>query len=225
MLRTHGEFACTAGGPVLLIERWPGMAPRPEMGLPKMSMTETTGRRALAEHGLLTVNGGPTDDFAEANAVTYKHLKTGGEHRWAWDGANEAERRMLALFGARTLMTNEASQVKQKGHAGIDPTPAIADRFKLLASGQWVDRTREGFAVNLDALAGALVDEFQVNGKAVDYTAIRERMETDKEFVKKARSNPGVNARYIEKIGRTTATVDELEQALGAAPAATAPGA
>jgi hypothetical protein len=122
---------------------------------------------------------------------------------------------MLALFGARTLMTNEASQVKQK-NAAADPVPAITERFKLIAGGQWVDRTREGFTVDLDKLAAAFVDSFAAAGKAVDYAAVRAKMESDKEFVKAARSNGDVNARYIEKVGRPTATLDELANALGA---------
>jgi hypothetical protein len=179
-----------------------------------MPTVDTPKGRKLAEHGLLTVNGGEADDFDTADGVTYRHLRTGGEHQWSWSEGSEPERRMLALFGARTLMTNEASQVKQRHGSEVDPTAAIAERFKLLASGQWVDRTREGFQVNLDALAASLHDELVVQGQTPDYQKIRDKMESDKEWVRKVKSNPGVNARYIEKVGRPQASLDELAAAL-----------
>lgn len=173
--------------------------------------TETeTSKRALAKHTLITVNGGETEDETEADGIGYKHLRTNGSFSWAWSEANEAERKMLAIFGAKTLCTNEASQVKQKTGTEVDPTPMIAERFALIRSGAWVDRTREGFAVNLDALAGALFDVLTGKGHAADYQTLRDKMESDKDFVKKVKSNTEVNAKYIERVGRPTASIDEL---------------
>lgn len=186
-----------------------------------MTMVDTPkkGKRALATHRMVDAGGTgeegenatPTTETKEYN---YEHLKSGGTFRWSWDEANEGERKMLAYFGAKTLCTNEASAVKQKGHDGVDPTPAIGERFALLRTGQFVDRSREGFTINLDALAAAFVDEFAANGKTYDLVKVREKMEDDKEFVKRARSNTGINAKYIERIGRPAATLDQLAEGL-----------
>lgn len=179
---------------------------------------KTKGKRALAQHRMVEQGGGEEGENAtptvNTQEYTYEHLKSGGTFRWSWDEANEGERKMLAYFGAKTLCTNEASAVKQKGHDGVDPTPAIGERFALLRTGQFVDRSREGFTINLDALAAAFVDEFAANGKTYDVSAVKQKMEDDKEFVKRARSNTGINARYIERIGRPAATLDQLAEGL-----------
>lgn len=176
-----------------------------------MATTETEkSQRALAKHEYLTVNGGDTDDETEAHGYRYTHLRTSGVVEVMWNELSEDAKRMFGIFGIKTLATNEASQVKQKNGTGVDPAPSIKERFALIQTGQWVDRTREGFQVNLDALAAATFDVLTKYGHAADYASLRERMETDKDFVKKSKSNTEINALYIEKVGRPTASIDDL---------------
>jgi hypothetical protein len=80
-----------------------------------------------------------------------------------WDEANELERMLMALFGAKTLATNESSQIRNaKKNKGLDTSreqlDAVLARFKLVREGEWVDRTREGgFRVDRPKLATAAV--------------------------------------------------------------------
>lgn len=179
-----------------------------------MATNETeTSKRALAKHEYFTINGGDTDDETEAHGYRYTHLRTGGSVERMWSDLNADAQRMFGIFGMKTLASNEASQVKQAGGAEVNPAPAIEARFNLLQNERkWVDRTREGFTVNLDTLAAATFEILTKYGKAADYASLRDRMETDKEFVKKTKSNPEVNALYIEKVGRPTASIDELAE-------------
>jgi hypothetical protein len=133
---------------------------------------------------------------------------------------------MLAIFGAKTLATNESSQIRN--NQKIKDTPeaspenqmeAVKDRFGLLAKGQWVDRTREGAAVKIDknALAGAICDVLVKDKKKTQdevdqghYAKVLQKLEEDPTYVRKARAVPAVQEAYSKRIGRATASVDDF---------------
>jgi len=167
----------------------------------------------------------------KAVACRYQDIETGRTKDYTPTGAAKD---MLALFGARTLMTNEASAIRNGKEAGggNEQMDAIDERFNGLDNGIWVDRTREGVGAKIDKalLATAAVEvglestppRVSEAGKGDAYANILKALEEGKAASgdKKAqtaaqvmaviRAIPGVQERYAKLQGKTTKTVDEL---------------
>ena len=92
---------------------------------------------------------------------------------------SQAQLYMLAGFGGHTLMGNVTNT--WLGDKLPDKLPkaaeAIAERFDLLKSGTWVDRTGAGIGagVNRDALAEAVVLAYTAAGTPVDKAKVRQK--------------------------------------------------
>lgn len=182
----------------------------------------TVVKKQVAKHSLLNAAGDVTESETEATGIRYVQVSTGETFDYQ---VSEAAKMMLAVFGSKTLATNESSQVRNnpKG-AGSDSEQmeAIKNRFALLDSGEWVDRTREGgAAVNKDALAEAIVLVMLADGKITAEQAagdakdkIRQKVEDDATYVKTARQHPRVTAEYAKLVGRVVKTTDDLMAAL-----------
>lgn len=181
-------------------------------------------KRKVAKHELLDQSGNllPEDQGEEsAYGVRYTLLANGETFEYMYGKSADADR-MLANFGAKTLATNETSAARNntKGEASPDEQiAAVRERFALLQTGQWVDRTRDGVGakVDLDALAEAicrvLVREGKLTQEQVDsgYKAgRRQKLDDDKLFARKVRTNAAVAAEYAAIVGRQTATTDDL---------------
>lgn len=192
----------------------------PETG--EGTAVEENVKRKVAEHGLINANGSPVENEEEATGISYKQLATGETFTYQTGGEAGKALTMLAVFGAKTLATNEASQVRNnpKG-AGSDAEQmqAIKDRFAMIeAEGKWVDRTREGVGakVDKDKLAGAIIEVLTAQGKITDadsgtmYAKVRQKLEDDPKYQATARNVPGVPEAYAKAMGRQTRTVDEL---------------
>jgi phosphoribosylformylglycinamidine (FGAM) synthase PurS component len=187
--------------------------------------TETeAAKRQVAKHSLLDTQGAVVEDFEDATGVRYQDVETGKTIDFQLK-ANTDATRMLALFGARTLMTNEASAVRQKeGKSGTGAlqVQAIEERLALIFGtdgngGQWVDRTREGGPrIDQQALADAVCEVMIAGGKFApeDRDAKRAKLlETwaaDPKKVGVAHSVPAVRDAYARLVGRTAKTVDDL---------------
>lgn len=186
--------------------------------------TEVT-KRKVAEHNLIGTDGVVVESEEEADGIKYDLIGGKAPFTWNWSQANETERRLLAIFGAKTLATNETSQIRNGAKTKGDPIPgpdeqiaAVAERFALLRSGQWVDRTREGAVVRIDkdALAEAIIRVMLAAGKITDAqvgdtkAAKRQQLEDDPTYMRKARQVPEVATEYSRIVGRTTATVNDL---------------
>jgi hypothetical protein len=188
-------------------------------------------RDRVAEHSYLDDEGNEVE--AEEAATGYQYVlksdsDTPLEFSWFWKEANEIEKRMLAIFGAKTLATNESSQVRNnekiKGtdEAGPDAQmEAVKARFAEFRKDppQWMDRTREGAAVRIDknALAGAICDVLVHDGKKTQadvdqghYAKVLQKLEEDPTYVRKARQVPAVSEAYAKRVGRTVASVDDF---------------
>jgi hypothetical protein len=179
-------------------------------------------RKAVAKHFLLDEHGAVTEDETLARGIRYHQISTGEAFDYM---ITPAAATMLAVFGAKTLATNEASQSRNnpKG-AGSDSEQmeAIKNRFALLDQGEWVDRTREGGAtVDKDALAEAIIlvmladgriTEDQASGDAKD--KVRKKLEDDEAYVKTVRQHPRVVAEYAKLKGRVVKTTDDLMAAI-----------
>jgi len=183
--------------------------------------TETTSsKRAVAKHSMLDAAGNITENETEATGQRYVHLATGRTFDYQVPGAVAGSpQTMLAIFGAKTLMTNEASAMRQKEGDNSDQVGAIEERFALTDTGQWVDRTREGGPrTDRDALALAAAeifgeaqspawDEAQVAAQA---KVLRDKIEADPKLITFLGKVTGVSARYAQKVGKATKSVSEL---------------
>lgn len=186
-------------------------------------MTETTivtesKTRQVAKHELVDVNGNLVDDEEHATGIRYTDLATGESFEHQVGGSPGAASTMLAIFGAKTLATNEASQARQKGAEGDAQVQAIKDRFALIGGGQWVDRTREGVGakVDLDALAKAICTAMVAAGKPQpDEAEVRLKLE-DKGFARQVRQVPQINQEYARLVGRQGKTLDDVMAGLAA---------
>lgn len=179
-------------------------------------------RKQVAKHFLLNAAGEVTEDEKDATGIRYVQVSTGDTFDYQ---VSEAAKMMLATFGAKTLATNESSQVRNnpKGAGGdSEQMEAIRNRFALLDSGEWVDRTREGGgAVNKDALAEAIILIMVADGKITAEQAagdakakVRQKLDDDAGYVKIARQHPRVTAEYAKLVGRQTKTTEDLLSAL-----------
>jgi len=185
--------------------------------------TETAvTKKAVAKHFLLNASGDVVENETDATGIRYQQLSTGDTFDYQ---ITDAAKTMLAVFGAKTLATNESSQVRNnpKGAGGdAEQMEAIRNRFALLDQGEWVDRTREGGgAVNKDWLAEAIVlvmledqriTEEQAAGDAK--AKVRQKLEDDAIYLKNSRQHPRVTANYAKLAGRVVKTTDDLMSAI-----------
>lgn len=182
----------------------------------------TVTRKAVAKHFLLDAQGDITEDETKATGIRYQQIASGEVFDYQ---VSEAAKLMLATFGAKTLATNESSQVRNnpKGAGGdAEQMEAIKNRFALLDQGEWVDRTREGGAtVNKDWLAEAIILVMLADGKITDAQAsgdakakVRAKLEDDKAYQTTARQHPRVAAEYSKLAGRVVKTTDDLMAAI-----------
>lgn len=179
-------------------------------------------RAKVAEHEFIDAAGEPVDDGESAQGYRYTLLASGDSFDWYWAQANDDEKRMLAIFGAKTLATNETSQARNnpKGSgSAAEQMEALRERFTMLRSGQWVDRSREGSVVKIDkdALAEAICQVLVAKGKATEADIAggvkaqkRQLLEDDATYLRKSRQVPEVAIAYAAIVGRQVATVEDL---------------
>ena len=187
-----------------------------------MSMTETVTeeskapRKKVAEHWLIDANGATVEDEKLATGIGYKLVDLPDQpFTFQVPGAIPANpQTMLAIFGAKTLATNESSQARNnpKGEASAqEQMDAVRERFALIESGEWIDRSREGGVgakIDKDALAMAM-KEVKPDSKST-VNEIRARLETDVVLLRNARQVPEIAAVYARIVGKPTKTVDDL---------------
>lgn len=180
-----------------------------------------TKRSKVAEHDLIDAAKAVVESEEDADGIQYKLVANQKSFRWNWSEANDSERKLLAIFGAKTLATNETSQARQKDADADGQLDAVVERFGIIRAGQWVDRTREGGvgrAIDKDALAEAIVRVLLASGKITDAqvgdtkATKRQQLEDDAAYVRKARQVPEVADEYIKIVGKpqVKATVDDL---------------
>jgi len=191
------------------------------------TQTETS-KRAVAKHALLDSAGQVVDDYEDATGIRYQDLETGKTFDYQLLGNTDATR-MFALFGARTLATNEASAVRNGKEAGggVEQIAAIEGRFALIHGtggngGQWVDRTREGGPrIDQQVLADCVLAVLEASGKKdpaqhdANRVALLAAWAADPKKVTMAHSVPAVRDEYAKRTNKTTRTVDDLAAMLG----------
>lgn len=180
-----------------------------------------TVKRAVAKHELLDNAGTVVEGEEEAFGIRYTLLANSQTFEYKF-GANVNADRMLAIFGAKTLATNETSQSRNnpKGAGSADEQiEAVRERFALIQSDppKWIDRTREGVGAAIDkvALSKAIVQVSTAAGETVDEAAVLARLD-DKAFMKIARNVPAIATAYAQIVGKTVKTTDDMLAALRA---------
>lgn len=178
-------------------------------------------KRKVAEHYLVDAAGAKVENEEEATGIGYKLLAVDAPFVYQVPGAVAGSpATMLAIFGSKTLATNETSQARNNAKGAASPQEqldAVIERFGLIDSGKWIDRTREGVGakVDKDALAMAISQVIEAAGKpAPDLAAVRAKLE-DAAYLRTARQVPEVATAYAALVGRPAKTVDDLVSALG----------
>lgn len=187
----------------------PNRAPETEGGA---DVETETVRTRVAKHEMLNAAGEVVEDEEDATGIRYTHLVDKKVFERQIATMSESAKLMLAIFGARTLATNEASQVKQKG--GGDYVAAIEDRFSLIEGGKWVDRSGGG-KIDLDTLAQAIVNVGANSGKTFDLAGVRKKLDDDAPWRAKVRQVKAITDEYATLKGRTVATVEDVFGGLG----------
>lgn len=133
---------------------------------------------------------------------------------------SEAELKMLAGFGAHTLMGNVTNTwLGEKGDKAATAHDAIKERFDLLYGGTWVDRTGTGVGARIDkdALAEAVCRVMVAKGTWTQAdvdggrkAAVRQKMEDDPQSVKASRQVPEIASEYAAIVGRATKSAEDV---------------
>jgi hypothetical protein len=200
--------------------------PEPVMQAPEPQSSAADGdtetvKRAVAKHELLDANGAVVENEEEATGIRYTLLANGQSFDWQ-HGQNPDADRMIAIFGAKTLATNESSAMRNSTKGAATPDEqidAVRERFALILTGKWIDRTREGVGakIDLDALANAICNVQVAEGKYTEeqvktekLAATRQKLEDDKSWARGARQVPKFAAEYAKIKGAATKSVDDF---------------
>lgn len=178
-------------------------------------------KRAVAKHELLDAAGNVVENEEEATGIRYTVLAN--NQAFDFQSGLEAGQRntMLIIFGAKTLATNESSAIRNnpKGEGTPDEQiDAVRERFALLESGKWVDRTREGVGakLDLDTFANAICNVMVAEGKWTEdqvktakMAETRQRLE-DATYRGKARKFAAFVTEYGRLKGQTSVSIDDF---------------
>lgn len=177
---------------------------------------ERKPRESKAEHHFIGRDSAVVDDISRATGIRYVSKENGGAVDFQ---IPEGEPRLwLALFGARTLATNEASAARQGGDDAAGQLEAIRTRLTGIAEGVWAAERSGGPRINLDALAQALADAY-IRARKLDkerreegVQRIRAKLATQERGEhQKALSVPGVRDAYQRHLGKEVASLDQLD--------------
>lgn len=183
---------------------------------PETVTTTTAGedkRQSVAKHELIAAPGGEHVNITEALGIRYTDKASGEVFEYMIPGATAGSPiTLLALFGAKTKATNEASRVRN-GQGG-DTTAqfeAIDEVFQNISNGIWREKAEGGGGsrTKLDVLAQVLIEALgdKAQGTVDTY---QNRLETDEAYRKKVWSNDQIKAAYKLAIGKTGPAVTDL---------------
>lgn len=172
-----------------------------------------TKRQSVALHELIAEAGGEHVDITKAIGIRYKDKASGEIFEYLIPGAVAGQPiTLLALFGAKTKATNEASKVRN-GEGG-DTTAqfeAIDEVFANISNGVWREKAEGGGGsrTKLDVLAQVLIDALGEKAQGTVDT-YQNRLETDEAYRKKVWSNDQIKAAYKLAVGKTGPAVADL---------------
>lgn len=176
-------------------------------------ITEDAKRESVAKHELIAIAGGPHVAMTAAIGIRYTDRKSGQAFEYVIPDAKPGTAAtMLALFGAKTKATNEASRVRNGDQGGTDEQmEAIDEVFANLDKGIWREKAEGGGGSRTDKhllaeiLIAALGDKAQ--GTVDTY---QNRLETEEGYLKKVMGNDAIKTEYRKRAGKKTVEVDAL---------------
>lgn len=202
--------ANTANAPVQ-----PGIAPVQPVSAPTES-TAPAGddkRAGVAKHELIAVPGGEHVDITEAVGIRYTDRATGDKFEYIFDGAKPGtDITMLALFGAKTKATNEASRVRN-GDKGTttEQLEAIDEIFDKIRRGIWREKAEGGSGTRTDKkLLAEVLIEMLGEKAAGTVDTYQNRLETEDGYFKKVWSNDDIKTEYNRRKGKTSPALETL---------------
>lgn len=170
-------------------------------------------RESVAKHELIAERGGKHVDITEATGIRYMDKSSGTVFEYMIPNAKAGDPiTLLALFGAKTKATNEASRVRN-GQGGDTEAQfeAIDEVFANIDKGVWREKAEggSGSRARYDVLAAILVEMLgdKAQGTVDTY---QNRLETDEDYRKKVRSNPDIAAEYKKRTSKTQVAVTDL---------------
>lgn len=181
-------------------------------------MTDTTTndadpKKSVAKHELIAAPGGEHTTMTAAAGIRYTDKATGEVFEFMIPGAVAGSpQTMLALFGAKTKATNEASRVRNgdKGDSQAQ-LEAIDEVFANIANGVWREKAEGSSGTRTDKVLLAQVLVTALGEKAqgtVD--TYQNRLETEEAYYKKVWSSEAIKAEYKKRKGQTGPAIDDL---------------
>lgn len=187
-------------------------------------MTDTTTNEAeatgktktgVAKHELIAAPQGEHVAITEATGIRYTDKASGQVFEFMIPNAVAGSpQTMLALFGAKTKATNEASRVRNGDGGDVTAQmEAIDEVFANIANGVWREKAEGGGGSRTDkaVLAQVLVKFLEDAGKlqgTVD--TYQNRLETEEGYLKKVLSNDAIKSAYRKAVGKTGPDADAL---------------
>jgi len=182
---------------------------------PVASETPATdeGRKAVAKHELIAVAGGEHVNITAATGIRYTDKATGEKFEYIIPGAIAGQPiTLLALFGAKTKATNEASRIRNGLGGDTDAQmEALDEVFANISLGVWREKAEGGGGSRTDKglLAAVLVDALGEKAQGTVDT-YQHRLETEEPYFKKVWSNEQIKAEYKRRKGTVGAPIADL---------------
>lgn len=173
----------------------------------EFKMTDTTTNEKVArqaKHELIAAKGGEAVEITQAKGIRYTDIATSEVFEFVFDSAEPGSPiTMLALFGAKTKATNEASRVRNgQGGDSKAQMEAIDEVFDSIAKGVWREKAEGGGGSRTDKplLAQVLIEMLGGNAKG-DVAHYVKRFEDDLKYMQQVlKSDAGV--KYRERAGK-----------------------
>lgn len=175
---------------------------------------DDTKRAAVAKHELIAAPGGEHTSMDKATGIRYTDRKTNLSFEYMIPGAQPGTAAtMLALFGAKTKATNEASRVRN-GDGGDETAQmeAIDEVFANLDKGIWREKAEGGGGSRTDKalLAQVLVEQLGTQANPGGALYYQHRLEQEPEYLKKVLSVDAIKSEYRKRAGKTGPAIETL---------------
>lgn len=189
------------------------VAQAPAPVAPVVTPAPADKRESVAKHELLAAPGGDHVAMQEAVGIRYTDRASGDKFEYFPNGATAGTAlTMLALFGAKTKATNEASRVRNgDGGSTAEQLEAIDEVFANLDKGVWREKAEGGGGSRTDKrlLAEVLIAALGEKAQGTIDTYAN-RLETEEGYLKKVLSNDAIKSEYRKRAGKTGPKVEEL---------------
>lgn len=170
-------------------------------------------REGVAKHELIAAAGGEHCSMTEAVGIRYTDKKSGEVFEYLIpDAVAGTPLAMLALFGAKTKATNEASRVRNGEKGDVQAQmEAIDEVFANITKGIWREKAEGGSGTRTDKALLAQVLVEALGDKAQGTVDVyQNRLETEEAYYKKVWSNDQIKSEYKRRKGNTGPALDDL---------------